>query len=185
MWDFLETQHAENSNHIREDLRQLLRELHLGCEDLPDLQWHIEQTLQGQDPARIQLWKRMERLWWHFSDAWKEIRGRGRVLSFGRSRTLTDFPKVAAYLSAPQKDAIDRFLEQEARQVAEEYEAAMRLAYQACGRYRSPSPERLGRHASPSGVRGGAASDEEAEVAAAYHAELERPLEDDAAQPTS
>eukprot|EP00969_Alexandrium_andersonii_P312229 13795045-Alexandrium_andersonii.AAC.1 len=58
------------------------------------------------------------------------------------------------------------------------------MAYRACGRYRSPSPERHARHASSSGVRGSAASDEEAEAAAAYHAELERPLEDDAVPPT-
>eukprot|EP00969_Alexandrium_andersonii_P116525 5151270-Alexandrium_andersonii.AAC.1 len=62
------------------------------------------ETLNGHDPPPIQLRERMERLWWQFSEAWKtKVHGRGgRTLSFGRSRRLTDFPKVVAYLSGPR-----------------------------------------------------------------------------------
>eukprot|EP00969_Alexandrium_andersonii_P170367 7532630-Alexandrium_andersonii.AAC.1 len=64
----------------------------------------------------------MERLWWQFSEAWKDMvhqRG-GRTLPFGRSRYLTDFPKAVAYLAGSRgkeyqsERAIARFLEQEA-----------------------------------------------------------------------
>eukprot|EP00969_Alexandrium_andersonii_P140797 6227865-Alexandrium_andersonii.AAC.1 len=86
--------HAENSSRIREDLRQLLRDLHTRSEDLPHLKLRVTQTLGGQDPPPIQLHERMERLWWQFSEACKKIHGPGgRTLSFGRSRHLTDYPK--------------------------------------------------------------------------------------------
>eukprot|EP00969_Alexandrium_andersonii_P094512 4175659-Alexandrium_andersonii.AAC.1 len=99
----------------------------------------------------------MERLWWQFSEAWKKVHGRGgRTLSFGRSRHLTDYPKVVAYLSGPTVGAIARFLEQEALHVAEDFEAAMCLAHRAAGTLQAPAPDARRRSASSSGVRGGA-----------------------------
>eukprot|EP00969_Alexandrium_andersonii_P111475 4922916-Alexandrium_andersonii.AAC.1 len=80
----------------------------------------------------------METAWWHFSKAWKEevTHCGGRVLSFSRSRHLTDFSKVVAYLSTTRDwrscgRRMNEFLEREAASVAMDYDAAVKMADEA------------------------------------------------------
>eukprot|EP00969_Alexandrium_andersonii_P357331 15448550-Alexandrium_andersonii.AAC.1 len=78
----------------------------------------------------------METTWWHFSKAWKSevVQGRARALSFSRSRHLSDFAKVVAFLSTGSGQERERerrmnaFLDQEADCTAMDYEAAIALA---------------------------------------------------------
>eukprot|EP00969_Alexandrium_andersonii_P015656 684969-Alexandrium_andersonii.AAC.1 len=68
---------------------------------MPHLCWYIARTLDGDDPPTFQQHQRMETIWWHFSETWKnevvqeQRQGRRkRTLSFSRSRHLMDYAKV-------------------------------------------------------------------------------------------